>query len=218
MRKSLSTPVQTTRQGTRFPRRTSPHHATRTEYQKLIRIRKFLGTSLANALSFSRIPLAVMIVLSTEKGQRSFSFFLIMVMDLSDVLDGLVARHFKCQTTLGAVLDCGADFAALLGLFAFQTWRGESPAVLLGAMVLAFLSYILRSTFEGRIAKTRYGKHSGSLLYGFLTIQAALELFSPTLNLAFIRFGSAIAILGLSLSVLENTVYFMRRICSSSNL
>jgi CDP-diacylglycerol--glycerol-3-phosphate 3-phosphatidyltransferase len=96
---------------------------------------------------------------------------------LSDIADGLIARVFKLQSKLGALLDSIADtlllFAALYGIWVFHPDVVEAHAVagfvLVGAWVTENLAALLR---YGRLSsfQTYMSKAAGYLLGIFIGV------------------------------------------------
>jgi CDP-diacylglycerol--glycerol-3-phosphate 3-phosphatidyltransferase len=96
---------------------------------------------------------------------------------LSDIADGLIARVFKLQSKLGALLDSIADtlllFAALYGIWVFHPDVVEAHAVagfvLVGAWVTENLAALLR---YGRLSSfhTYMSKAAGYLLGIFIGV------------------------------------------------
>ena len=65
-------------------------------------------TTLPNILSISRIILSPLLFLL--KNNRYVLFLIIVIIGLTDVMDGYFARKYKSQTTMGAWLDSISDF------------------------------------------------------------------------------------------------------------
>ena len=119
-----------------------------------------------NVLSAARIAAApVLAVLAWQEALQPFTWLLVIAL-LSDIADGLVARAFKLQSKLGALLDSIGDtlllFAALYGIWVFHPdivrEHAVAGLVLVGAWVTENVAALLRygrlSSFHTYLSKT----------------------------------------------------------------
>ncbi len=150
-------------------------------------------TTLSNAISLSRAPLALMF-LSESPFWRVVSIFLAM---LTDVLDGFLARRYKTVTKLGTILDPLMDrfFVAItLGiLYSESRLSGFEITALLSRDIVmcSFMLYLrltkeweqceIQATFWGKI--TTFGQFC--ILLALVT-EYSIPLF---VYAAFILFG-----------------------------
>ena len=88
-------------------------------------------SSLPNALTLARIalvPLFVAAFFLPGDGGRWVAFVLFCIAGMTDAVDGMIARHFKAESSLGRMLDPIADklivSAALLMLTSDRTLQG----------------------------------------------------------------------------------------------
>jgi CDP-diacylglycerol--glycerol-3-phosphate 3-phosphatidyltransferase len=106
--------------------------------------------TLPNVLSISRIILSPLILLMNES--RLALFFVILIIGLTDVLDGFFARKFKSQTVIGSRLDSISDFVFYIILviyalvFDFDIFAQVKYYVLIiiGLKLFTFLSGIIK--------------------------------------------------------------------------
>ena len=78
----------------------------------------------ANMLTMSRMVLVPVFALFMLYGMPGWALFTFMVAGATDLLDGLIARMTRQQTTLGAWLDPMADKLLLLTMFVMLTLPG----------------------------------------------------------------------------------------------
>lgn len=104
--------------------------------------------TIPNILSLYRIlvfPFILWLILSGN--EKLFTLFITISL-ITDLLDGLIARTFKMQTKIGALLDSWADLGTYLlaflaiGLFKWEEIKPYSFVLYLFAFIMA-LSYIL---------------------------------------------------------------------------
>lgn len=131
--------------------------------------------------------------------------------DFSDILDGLAARKWARPTGFGAALDAGVDFVVLNALYVFYVTLGIYPLWLLVLMGLSFGFFSLNGILQKALAKSRFGKYSGAVLFFGLTLSVAARAFFPAYHA--VADGSAVflSMLILTVSVVENTVHLYRR-------
>jgi phosphatidylglycerophosphate synthase len=120
---------------------------------------------LPNALSVLRILAApVLVVLAATGSEAAFTWVLVPAL-LTDIADGLIARMFRLQSKLGALLDSIADTLVLftsvygIGVFHPDVLRGHAvaAATLVGAWLLENVAALVRyrrlSSFHTYLSK-----------------------------------------------------------------
>jgi cardiolipin synthase len=128
-----------------------------------------------NALSVARILAAPVLVGCAVAGnEQAFTWILVPAL-LSDIADGLIARAFKLQSPIGAILDSTADLlllaASIYGAWAFypETVLAHAPAgaLLIGAWLVQMVAALWR---YGRLSSfhTLLSKIAGYLLGVFI--------------------------------------------------
>jgi cardiolipin synthase len=124
-----------------------------------------------NALSLARILAAPALVACAAGGHETAFTWILVPALLSDIADGLIARAFKLQSPIGAILDSTADLllllAAFYGAWAFypQVVADHVPAgvLLIGAWLVQMAAALWR---YGRLSSfhTLLSKIAGYLL------------------------------------------------------
>jgi CDP-diacylglycerol--glycerol-3-phosphate 3-phosphatidyltransferase len=138
---------------------------------------------LPNALSIARIVASpVLVALAATGLEPAFTWVLVPAL-LSDIVDGLVARVFRLQSQLGALLDSVADtlllVASLYGIWVFHPAvvadHGLAGLLLVGAWLVENAAALLRygrlssfHTYLSKVAGYLLGIFVGSLfVFGF---------------------------------------------------
>lgn len=117
---------------------------------------------LPNALSIARILATPVLVFLAARGSvEAFTWVLVPAL-LSDIADGLIARVFRLQSRLGALLDSIGDLLLLLascyGVWVFHPEIVEAHRVALVALLVAW-------TLECVASLVRYGRLSSFHTY-----------------------------------------------------
>lgn len=76
-----------------------------------------MGLTLANALTILRMVVIPFFIMTTGFNWNGWSLVLFIAAGLTDLLDGLIARVWKQQTRMGAILDPMADKLLLTAAF-----------------------------------------------------------------------------------------------------
>ena len=78
--------------------------------------------TLANQLTILRMALSPLLVVLVLDRRMAWALAAFVVAGLTDLLDGVIARHSRQQTTLGAMLDPVADKILITSTFVALTW------------------------------------------------------------------------------------------------
>ena len=138
--------------------------------------------TVANQLTLLRMGLAPLLVVLILSGERVWALVVFVIAGITDLLDGLIARLGRQQTTLGAMLDPVADKILLSSSFVALTWSSgllvTIPAWLTvttlsrDAIILASVA-IINMTVERRVF---YPSLLGKLSTGSQLFTVALVL------------------------------------------
>jgi cardiolipin synthase len=96
--------------------------------------------TVANLLTMSRMSLAPLLVVLVLWGEMQWAFAIFVIAGVTDLLDGVIARHSGQQTTLGAMLDPVADKILLTSCFVALTWAPGLKASLPAWLTVVTLS------------------------------------------------------------------------------
>lgn len=138
--------------------------------------------TLPNLLSGSRLLLAAPSFACIYFGEWVLSAVIILLAVASDMLDGRIARRRNQVSTIGGLLDHGAD-----AIFVTITLSGLAainvvPALLPILVITAFTQYVLDSdSLQGQpLRASKIGRYNGVayfVLAGFPSMQHALGLY-----------------------------------------
>lgn len=78
--------------------------------------------TVANQLTILRMALTPLLVVLVISHELSWALAVFVVAGVTDLLDGLIARHGSQKTTLGAMLDPVADKLLITSAFVTFTW------------------------------------------------------------------------------------------------
>ena len=159
--------------------------------KKRLQTRRDRILTLANAISFSRIFLAIPLVLLFEDisvgetGKYWWAFSLIIIIVLTDFLDGFVARKADEITNFGKLIDPMADKVCMMVVMIYLIITYQFP------FLIFFITLVLRDTFLIIIGvylmfsqeEVFQSNRSGKWLMGITALMMTLFLFQAPLGI-----------------------------------
>ena len=144
--------------------------------------------NVASALTLSRLPIGLVTAWLLFRGSFTAAFVVFLAGQLTDILDGVIARRFKCESTWGAEWDRRMDMALHLlttagyvagALFVWGDWKiALAPFATLAWIFVVTLPFFQR---HSAASKLRSGVIRFVLL-GFMIVR----LPDTTLNYALV--------------------------------
>ena len=171
---------------------------------------KDIKKNIPNILTIARIVLTFIIVILGITNHIYTAIILTIIAALTDLFDGLIARKYNLETTIGAKLDAVADKIFAIGLIACIVTKYKILIILL---LLEILLAGMNLYFHLKTNKTEsliVGKFKTWLL--FLTvIFGIITIFVPKLNIILNGFSYATINLQI-LSIISYTLNFYNNI------
>lgn len=169
--------------------------------------------TLPNALSVSRLPLAVLCAVLYAHGQPLLAAATFYAAVATDVLDGRIARQRGQASALGGLLDHGSDALFVTALLAVLAWQGIVPTALPALVITAFAQYMLDSNaLAGRTLRASWlGRRNGVLYFvlaGTAITRDALQFSWPFDS--WLRIAGWLLIGTTSLSMLDRALTLLR--------
>ena len=159
--------------------------------KKRLQTRRDRILTLANAISFSRIFLAIPLVLLFEDisvgetGKYWWAFSLIIIIVITDFLDGYVARKADEITNFGKLIDPVADKVCMMVVMIYLIITYQVP------FLIFFITLVLRDTFLIIIGvylmfsqeEVFQSNRSGKWFMGITTLMMTFFLFQEPLGI-----------------------------------
>jgi phosphatidylglycerophosphate synthase len=119
--------------------------------------------SLPNVLSLSRVVLAFPTAVALVQGSAVVTVLLFTSAIVTDVIDGRIARRRHQTSSLGTLIDHGADATFVTVLCATGVWLKALPTALPALILIAFLQYALdaRGSAGGEVRGSTLGRWNG---------------------------------------------------------
>ena len=159
--------------------------------------------TIGNALTASRMLLLPVLVCAIVLNQGYLAVAAMALVIISDLLDGRVSRRLGQTSYFGATFDSTIDFALIYSLFITFYAAGRLAtyqfAIIYLAMLTTFMMQIgnMASRQSEGIVKSRTGKLTGAVQYGFLLFLVVSEVLPKTALLLDIKtvFFAVLAVL-----------------------
>jgi cardiolipin synthase len=141
--------------------------------------------SVANALTFSRLVFLPVVIVGVVTHQGAVAVTAMVLMWVTDLLDGRVARRMRQASPFGKTLDSTVDFVLIYSLFIAFYAAGRLGVVqfailYLGLLTILLLQFSQMATGSGELAATTLGKVTGALQYVYLLFLVAREVLAAS--------------------------------------
>lgn len=124
----------------------------------------------ANAVTGSRFFTLPVYAWALDQGDQQVATLAVLICGLLDLVDGAVARAFRCQTPFGEVFDAIADglcYGTMLLLLPAFGWVPWLPVVLILGMGVT--NMVMRTVYARRVGRpTNYRSFAMERLVGYL--------------------------------------------------
>ncbi len=125
---------------------------------------------LPSIMTGARLALLPVLVYLVSDGSLTYGAALFLVLLLTDLLDGRLARRLGSSSKFGAYFDATTDFVLVFSMFLVFDSRGFVPNWVVLMIALFFGQFIVTSLHWERIYDP-VGKYYGSLLYGAIGLR-----------------------------------------------
>ncbi|HVV85729.1 MAG TPA: CDP-alcohol phosphatidyltransferase family protein [Kofleriaceae bacterium] len=150
----------------------------------------------ANAVTASRFLTLPPFVWAVDRGKPQWATLLLLVCGLLDLLDGLVARLFRCQTPFGSVFDAIADAVCYGVAMLTVTCYGLAPwPAVTSILVLGIVNMWMRTVYAKRAGRTvNYQSHAMERLVAFAAYLSGFAVAGYEVNWFFYTFTGLMVI------------------------
>jgi cardiolipin synthase len=154
-----------------------------------------------NAISAVRLVLIPIFAWLFLRGTNDgFAVALMVIIGVSDFLDGFIARRFDQVTKLGKILDPIADRAAVIVIMLAMVFRGTVSAavavvILLRDAIVSVVFPLLEAKGYPRIPVNRTGKNATALIFSGMAV-AVVGIAVPSIAAACKTVSAALLVIG----------------------
>ena len=122
---------------------------------------KFLITQIITSIRIICSPILFYTIIEELK---LYAYLLFVLIIITDVIDGYIARRYSVSTNFGAYYDATVDFAAIMFSFSAFAINSIYPYWLLIIFLFSFVFFILTSKTNNLIYDP-FGKYYGAIIF-----------------------------------------------------
>jgi len=120
---------------------------------------------LANLITFSRIVFILFLIISELQEKYVQSLIIILLISMSDIIDGIVAKQKGNGCKGGDIFDIIADFMVVLSVFVLWYLKQMVSAYIIFLILFSFITFGYISFLKKKIVKNKIGKYVGAVCF-----------------------------------------------------
>ncbi|HER23573.1 MAG TPA: hypothetical protein ENO17_00685 [Candidatus Atribacteria bacterium] len=172
---------------------------------------------LANLITFSRITFIPFLMLSELQGKYAQSLMIILLICMSDIVDGMVARQAESSCKGGDIFDIVADFMVVLSVFVLWYLRQMVAVHIIFLILLSFISFGYSSFLKKKIIKNKIGQYAGAVCFSGITVIIFTRLYFKEMYIGIQNLVVVIISIYLIVSIIENIRIAIKQDFSHTN-
>ena len=169
--------------------------------------------TLPNALSLSRIISAPVLVVAIAKQAELVVICGFVLVIISDILDGHIARRRAQTSSAGTLIDHSSDAVFVTVMTSLFGYLGLLPGVLPLVIALAFVQYVIdsRSSGEATLRASKLGRWNGIAYFVITAVATLAHLYTPyPLVISSIYWFGWLLVLTTVSSMISRAIHFAR--------
>jgi len=143
-------------------------------------------------------------MMSELQGKYVQSLMIILLISISDIVDGMVARQAESSCIGGDAFDIAADFIVVLSVFVIWYLKQMVPLYLIFLIVLSFIIFGYVSFLKKKIIKNKIGKYAGAVCFSGITVIIFTRLYFKEIYIDLKNLVVVIISIYLIVSIIEN--------------
>ena len=105
------------------------------------------------------------------------SLIIILLISLSDIVDGIVARQAGNNCKGGDIFDISADFMVVLSVFVLWCLKQRVFVYIILLILFSFITFGYISFLKKKIVKNKIGKYVGAVCFSGITVIIFTRLY-----------------------------------------
>jgi len=98
------------------------------------------------------------------------SLMIILLISISDIIDGMVAKQAESNCKGGDIFDIVADFMVVLSIFVLWYLKQIVSVYIIFLILFSFISFVYTSFLKKKIVKNKIGKYVGAVCFSGITV------------------------------------------------
>ena len=132
------------------------------------------------------------------------SLMIILLISMSDIVDGMVARQAESSCKGGDIFDIVADFMVVLSVFILWYLKQMVSIYIIFLILFSFITFVYISFLKKKIIKNKIGKYLGAVCFSGITVIIFTRLYFKEIYIGMQNLVVAIISIYLIVSIIEN--------------
>jgi len=132
------------------------------------------------------------------------SLMIIVLISMSDIIDGMVAKQAESSCKGGDIFDIAADFMVVLSIFVLWYFKQMVSVYIIFLILLSFISFVYISFLKKKIVKNKIGKYVGAVCFSGITVIIITRLYFKEIYISLQNLVLIIISIYLIISIIEN--------------
>lgn len=159
---------------------------------------------LANLITFSRIVFIPFLIISELQEKYVQSLIIILLISMSDIIDGMVAKQVGNNCKGGDIFDIVADFMVVLSIFVLWYLKQRVSIYIIFLILFSFITFGYISFLKKKIVKNKIGKYVGAVCFLGITVIIFTRLYFKEMYIGSQNLVVIIISIYLIISIVEN--------------
>jgi len=167
---------------------------------------------LANLITFSRIVFIPFLIISELQEKYVQSLIIILLISMSDIIDGMVAKQAESNCKRGDIFDIAADFMVVLSVFVLWYLKQIVSVYIILLILFSFITFGYISFLKKKIVKNKIGKYVGAVCFSGITVIIFTRLYFKEMYISLQNLVLIFISIYLIISILENIGSIIKKI------
>jgi phosphatidylglycerophosphate synthase len=132
------------------------------------------------------------------------SLMIILLISMSDIVDGILAKQAMSSSKGGDIFDIAADFMVVLSVFVLWYLKQTVSLYIIFLILLSFITFGYSSFLKKKIIKNKIGKYVGAVCFSGITVIIFTRLYFTEIYISLQNLVVIIISIYLILSIIEN--------------
>ena len=132
------------------------------------------------------------------------SLIIILLISISDIVDGMVAKQAESNCKGGDIFDIAADFMVVLSIFVLWYLKQRVSVYIIFLILFSFISFGYISFLKKKIVKNKIGKYVGAVCFLGITVIIFTRLYFKEMYIGSQNLVVVIISIYLIISIVEN--------------
>jgi len=137
---------------------------------------------------------------------------IILLISMSDVIDGMVARQAVSNCKGGDIFDTVADFMVVLSVFVLWSLKQRVFTYIIILILFSFITFGYISFLKKKIVKNKIGKYVGAVCFSGITVIIFTRLYFKEIYISLQNLVVIIISVYIIISIIENIRSIMKEI------